>query len=74
MLSLTLLAAVLAQAPDEPPRSAAPVRQASATVRVLKGEAVRFAEIETDQPGALRDSLVRIADGEVQPARLLEFQ
>ena len=52
----------------------APARQARATVRIVRVEPVRFAEVERQRPQDLRSTVVRSSDGRTEPARLLEYQ
>jgi hypothetical protein len=53
---------------------ASPERQAQATVTILPSAQLRFSEIERDQPLALRQSVVRGADGSTETVKLVEFQ
>jgi hypothetical protein len=53
---------------------AVPDRQARASVRIVRVEPLRFAEIERLQPHSLRDAMIRTRDGRIEPARLLEYQ
>jgi hypothetical protein len=71
MVPLVLLA--LASTPPEP-RPAAATVQATATIRILT--AVRLtlgAPMNPDAP-PLRDGVVRLTDGSLLPAKLIEFQ
>ena len=52
----------------------APDRQARATVRIVRVEPVRFAEVERQRPQDLRSTVVRSSHGRTEPARLLEYQ
>ncbi|HET7708966.1 MAG TPA: hypothetical protein VFK50_05450 [Sphingomicrobium sp.] len=52
----------------------APDHQARATVRIVRAEPVRFAEIEQQRPQDLRPTVIRSSDGRAEPARLLEYQ
>ncbi len=72
MFWLALLATV-AQA-DVPRPSALPLRQAKASVRIVRASPVRFQEIEQRAPATLRKTLIRSPDGELHEARLLEFE
>ena len=72
MLLLALAAAVAGQQAD--PAPVRPRFQARATVRILSGAPVRFAEIETERPRALRKTEIRSSDGTLRPAKLLEFE
>jgi hypothetical protein len=68
-----LAAAALVITPPQP-RPASAIAQATATIRVVR--AVRLtldAPTNPDAPPA-RDSVVKTADGSIQPARLIEFQ
>lgn len=69
---MLLLVAAILSAPTV--TRASPERQATATVRILRIEPIRFEEIERQQPGLLRSAMVRTRDGRPEPARLLEFQ
>lgn len=51
-----------------------PDRQARATVRIVRVEPVRFAEIEQQRPQDLRSAVIRSSDGRTETARLLEYQ
>ena len=68
-----VLAATAAQA-DPPKPAAIPLRQAKATVRIVRAEPVRFEMIKRDTPEALRKTVVRSPNGEAQEADLLEFE
>ena len=73
--SLALAAAALPVPLEQAePQAAAPVRQAIATVTILRAEPLRFAEIERERPELLRDTVVRRPDGSVEQFRLVEFQ
>ena len=67
---MLLLAAAIAATATQ----SAPDRQARATVRIVRVEPVRFAEIEQKRPDVLRDTVIRTRDGGTEPARLLEYQ
>jgi hypothetical protein len=66
------LAAALLIAPSA--TTAAPDRQARATVRIIRVEPILFQEIERRRPSLLRSTYVRTRDGNPEPARLLEYQ
>ena len=51
-----------------------PSRQATATVRIIRAKPLHFADIERQEPGALRVSLTRPRDGTREPVRLYEYQ
>lgn len=73
--SLALATATLAVPLERvEPQAVAPVRQARATVTILPSAPLRFADIEREQPKALRDSVARAADGSVELLKLVEFQ
>lgn len=69
-----LAAAALANATPVPQ----PVRasaQARATIRVISGETVSFSRtMPTSNGRPFRDTIVRGAAGEPQPARVIEFE
>ena len=67
---MLLIAAVIATTATP----AVPDRQARASVRIVRVEPLRFAEIERLQPNLLRDAIIRTRDGRIEPARLLEYQ
>lgn len=67
---MLLLAAAIAASATQ----AVPDRQARATVRIVRVEPVRFAEMEQQEPQRLRDAVIRTRDGRTEPARLLEYQ
>jgi hypothetical protein len=69
---MLLLAASIMAAPAL--RPATPQRQATASVRILRVEPVKFQEIERSEPGRLRSTLIRAVDGQREAARLLEYQ
>ena len=69
---MLFLAAALLAAPSA--TSAAPDRQAKATVRIVRVEPVKFQEIERQRPALLRSTTLRTRDGKPEPARLLEYQ
>ena len=72
---MAILAAVLLAASSTPPpvNPAAAERQAVATVRILPGAQVRFAEIEKTAPASFTEARIRGTDGSPQRARLIEF-
>jgi hypothetical protein len=70
-LATAALAATLVPQAHAP---VAPQRQAQATVTILPNALVRFSEIERDRPHALRQSVIRGADGSVETVKLVEFQ
>jgi len=70
---MIILAAILAATPM-PLEPVAPERQARAVVRILKGEALRFAELEKFDPHVLRETTVRSPEGTEEKARLVEFE
>lgn len=70
--AMLLLAATILTAPAVSP--IAPQRQATATVRIVRAEPVRFQDIERQAPSLLRSTVVRTRDGRTEPARLLEYQ
>ena len=73
--SLALASATLAVPLERvEPQAAVPVRQARATVTILSAAGLRFADIEREQPEALRETVVRGADGSVELLKLVEFQ
>ena len=73
MFWLALVAATAVQA-DVPKREAVPLRQARASVRLVRASPIHFEQIERQSPGALRKSVIRSPDGAVQEARLIEFE
>ena len=74
---LLLLAAAAAASANAPPpwahRSAVPMVQASATVRILSGASLRLGHRSDIDGQRLRDTRVETRDG-IRPARLLEFE
>jgi hypothetical protein len=68
-----LTAAALAAAATPPPAPSS-TAQATATIRIVT--AVRLKLDGAVNPGAppARDALLRLGDGTVQPAKLIEFQ
>ena len=73
--SLALATAALAVPLERAePAIVAPVRQATATVTILRSEPLRFSEIERERPRMLRESVIRGADGSIEKLRLVEFQ
>ena len=71
MVLAAVIAVATAAAPAMP---AAPRKQAVATVRIVRAEPLRFAEIERKSPNALRTTRIAGPNGTREPARLLEFQ
>ena len=67
---MLLLAAAIAVSTTQ----ALPDRQARATVRIVRVEPVRFAEIERQRPNELRSTVVQSSTGRPEPARLFEYQ
>ncbi len=73
--SLALATATLAVPLERvEPQAVAPVRQARATVTILPAARLHFDDIERDQPEALRETVVRGADGSTEVLKLVEFQ
>ena len=70
---MLLLAAALAATPPAP-HIVAPQRQARAMVRIVKGEKLRFAELEKIDPSLFRQTNIRSANGETEPLKLIEFE
>jgi len=65
-------AAVLASsAPAHPVAASA---QATATIRVLSAVQIKFGAAQNDGVPPARDTVVKTADGTLQPAKLIEFQ
>ena len=48
--------------------------QATATIRVLSAVQIKFGSTGTDGMPPARDTVVKTADGTLQPAKLVEFQ
>ena len=69
-----LAAAALAVTSTAAPQAVAPDRQARATVRIIPGAKLRFAEIEKADPKLFRESRVRSANGLAETAKLIEFE
>ena len=53
---------------------AVPDRQGRATVRIIRADPIKFAEIERLRPELLRSTIIRTRDGKPEAARLLEYQ
>ena len=70
MLVVALLAAAASQqaAATRP----TPVVQATATIRIISGERLKLGQ--QPQSAQLRQAQFRDSDGQVRPARLIEFQ
>ena len=70
-----LIAVALAEAQAaEPQPRAVPERQAQATVRIMRAEAIRLGEQPRADGGSLlRETKVRESDGSTRPASLIEF-
>ena len=73
MLWLLAAAAVSDPAPPPSPRSAPMVVQATATVRIISGVRLNFGSATNEGAPAAHPSTVA-ANGERQPARLIEFE
>ncbi len=69
-----LVFAAIALGAQPVPAEAAPARQARAVVRIIRGDRLRFAEIEKREPERLRFATIRATDGSPQRARLIEFE
>ena len=73
MVPMVLLAAAaLATTPPQPTVSA--VSQATATIRVVSGVRLKLDGSSNPNAPAVRDSVVKTADGTSHPAKLIEFQ
>ena len=70
MMLVALLAAA-ASTPAPPPRPAV-VLQAQATVRIVSGARIKLGDKTAD--AQLRSTQFRDSDGNMQPAKLVEFQ
>jgi hypothetical protein len=72
---LAAVAAIAASSMPQPAPSAGVSAQATATIRVISGVRVSF-DGDQKQPEfpRPRDTTIRTADAERQPARLIEFQ
>jgi len=71
---MLLLTAVALASASPPPQAPAATAQATATIRVVTG--VRVKLDAAANPGAphTRDAVLRLGDGTLQPAKLIEFQ
>jgi hypothetical protein len=67
-----ILAAALVSSP--PAHAGGASAQATATIRVLRAVEIKFGSAVKDGAPPARDSVVRTADGTLQPAKLVEFQ
>ncbi len=67
-----LIAAVLASSAQAHPVAAS--AQAMATIRVLSAVQIKFGEKQIDGVPPARDTVIKAADGGLQPAKLVEFQ
>jgi hypothetical protein len=68
-------AALVSAAPQTPPSaSAGASAQARATIRIISGVELHFGKASPAQDLLPRDTIVRSADGDNQPAKLIEFQ
>ena len=72
MFWLAAIAATIAQ-PDARP-VAPPLRQAKASVRVVRASALHFQDIEARTPALLRKTIIRTPNGATREARLIEFE
>jgi hypothetical protein len=72
---LTALAAIAASTMPPPSRSPGVSVQATASIRIISGARLSFSG-EQRQPDIppLRQTTIRTADAQQQPARLIEFQ
>jgi hypothetical protein len=73
MLLIAAAAAALATVPP-PPSPTSATAQATATIRVIA--AVKLSLGSPENPGAppTRDSVVKLGDGTVRPAKIIDFQ
>ena len=76
MIVFAVLAAIASTQPSVEPSQpvVAAVRQAQATVTIVRAETVRFTEIEKSRPWLLRATVIRSRDGSTEPAKLVEFE
>jgi hypothetical protein len=74
LFAAAALATSLAPPPPPPPRPTGAVVQATATIRVISGVALKLDA--PSNPGAprSRNSLIRASDGSLTPAKLIEFE
>jgi hypothetical protein len=68
---LLLAAALVSSAPAHPVAASA---QATATIRVLSAVQIKFGSSGNDGVPPARDTVLKTADGNSQPAKLIEFQ
>jgi hypothetical protein len=70
-----LLATIIAAAtPAQPARPLGTTAQARATIRIISGVELHLNKMPASSGFIVHDSVVRSADSEVQPAKLVEFQ
>jgi len=69
---ILLVAAALATAPT--PSTASVTAQATATIRVVQAVRLKFDAAVNPGAPAAHNAVLRLSDGTVQPARLIEFQ
>jgi hypothetical protein len=72
LLVATALVSTAAQTPLSAPAGAS--AQARATIRISSGGQLHFGDESSAQGLSPRDTIVRSADGDNQPAKLIEFQ
>ena len=73
-MGVTLLLAMAAATPAPSPARPAVSAQATATVRIVNGAAIRFGQSANAGSWTLTRAQVRVEDGSHRPARLIEFQ
>jgi hypothetical protein len=74
MVILAAAALATSSPPSPPPSRAAAVAQATATIRIVSGVALKLDAPANPGAPSSRDSLIHSADGSTAPAKLIEFQ
>ena len=74
MVLLAAAALATSLAAPSPPRPTGAVVQATATIRVISGVALKLDAPANPGAPPSRNSLIRASDGSLTPAKLIEFE
>jgi hypothetical protein len=74
MLLFAATALATSLAPPSPPRATPAIVQATATIRVVSGVALKLDAPANPGAPRSRNSAIRASDGTLAPAKLIEFE
>jgi hypothetical protein len=74
MVIFAAFLAAVAPTPQAAASASGARAQATASIRIVQAERLRFAKIEEQDPQRLRLSKARLADGSLETLRIIEFE